>query len=67
MAELLIVYHSITGGSRQMAEAAADAAREEIATVLKTADAAGPVRSTASSDSAVCACENSPTPARSPV
>jgi multimeric flavodoxin WrbA len=42
MAELLIVYHSRTGGSRQMAEAAADAAREEIATVLRTADAAGP-------------------------
>lgn len=42
MAELLIVYHSRTGGSRQMAEAAAEAAREEIAMVLKTADEAGP-------------------------
>jgi multimeric flavodoxin WrbA len=42
MAELLIVYHSRTGGSLQMAEAAAEAAREEIATVLKTADEAGP-------------------------
>ncbi len=40
--ELLIVYHSKTGGSRQMAEAAADAAREEGPVVLKTADAAGP-------------------------
>ncbi len=42
MAELLIVYHSRTGGSRQMAEAAAEAAREEIPVVLKTADQAGP-------------------------
>ncbi|MDA4844954.1 flavodoxin family protein [Hoeflea poritis] len=42
MAELLIVYHSKTGGSRQMAEAAAEAAREETTTVLKTADKAGP-------------------------
>jgi len=42
MAELLIVYHSKTGGSRQMAEAAADAARAEISTTLKTADEAGP-------------------------
>lgn len=40
--ELLIVYHSKTGGSRQMAEAAADAAREEGPVILKTADAAGP-------------------------
>lgn len=42
MAELLIVYHSLTGGSRQMAEAAAEAAREETPTVLKTAREAGP-------------------------
>jgi len=42
MADLLIVYHSRTGGSRQMAEAAAAAAREETPTVLKTADRAGP-------------------------
>ena len=42
MAELLIVYHSKTGGSRQMAEAAAAAALEETPTVLKTADRAGP-------------------------
>jgi len=40
--ELLIVYHSKTGGSRQMAEAAAEAAREEIPTVLKRADEAEP-------------------------
>lgn len=42
MAELLIVYHSKTGGSRQMAEAAAQAASEETPTVLKKADEAGP-------------------------
>ncbi|MEX0345488.1 MAG: flavodoxin family protein [Rhizobiaceae bacterium] len=40
--ELLIVYYSKTGGSRQMAEAAADAAREEGPVVLKKADVAGP-------------------------
>lgn len=42
MAELLIVYHSRTGGSRQMAEAAAEAAQGETPTTLKTADQAGP-------------------------
>lgn len=42
MAELLIVYHSATGGSRQMAEAAAGAAGDETPTVLKTAAEAGP-------------------------
>lgn len=42
MARVLIVYHSRTGGSRQMAEAAADAARAEAETVLLTADKAGP-------------------------
>ncbi|WP_298936474.1 NAD(P)H-dependent oxidoreductase [uncultured Ruegeria sp.] len=40
MAQLLIVYHSRTGGSRQMAEAAADAARDDAETILKTADLA---------------------------
>ncbi len=39
MAELLIVYYSRTGVSRQMAEAAA--ARDETPTSLKTADHAG--------------------------
>ena len=38
MSTLLIVYHSRTGGTRQMAEAAAAAAREEIETVLKRAE-----------------------------
>lgn len=42
MAKLLIAYHSRTGGTRQMAEAAADAAREETQTVLKPAYDAGP-------------------------
>lgn len=42
MARLLIVYHSKTGGSRQMAEAAATAADAEAETVLKTARDAGP-------------------------
>ncbi len=42
MAQLLIVYHSRTGGSQQMAEAAAEAAREEADVVLRPADQAGP-------------------------
>ena len=42
MTELLIVYHSKTGGSRQMAEAAAKAAEGEAPTVLKPAAEAGP-------------------------
>ncbi|MEM0935475.1 MAG: NAD(P)H-dependent oxidoreductase [Pseudomonadota bacterium] len=42
MPNLLIVYHSMTGGSRQMAEAAANAARAETDTVLKTAQATEP-------------------------
>lgn len=42
MAKLLIVYHSKTGGTRQMAEAAAASAREEIETTLKVAEDAEP-------------------------
>jgi multimeric flavodoxin WrbA len=42
MTDLLIVYHSRTGGSRQMAEAAHHAAREEADTVLRTAAETGP-------------------------
>jgi multimeric flavodoxin WrbA len=42
MAQLLIVYHSRTGGALQMARAAADAARAEADVVLKPADQAGP-------------------------
>ncbi len=42
MARLLIVYHSKTGGTRQMAQAAADAARAEADVALKRAHEAGP-------------------------
>ena len=44
MKHLLIVYHSLTGGSRQMAEAAAEAARRQagVSVHLKTAPDAGP-------------------------
>ena len=42
MAQLLIVYHSRTGGTRQMAEAAANAARSETETLLKRAEDAMP-------------------------
>ncbi len=42
MTQLLIVYHSKTGGSKQMAEAAYSAACDEVTTVLKTAEMAGP-------------------------
>ncbi|MEM6461194.1 MAG: NAD(P)H-dependent oxidoreductase [Pseudomonadota bacterium] len=42
MSDLLIVYHSMTGGSRQMAEAAYLSAKDEIETILKAAVDAGP-------------------------
>ena len=42
MANLLIVYHSKTGGTRQMADAAANAARQEADTKLIRAQDAGP-------------------------
>lgn len=44
MPKLLLIYHSKTGGTQAMAEAAAEAAREEdgVETVLKRADEAGP-------------------------
>lgn len=44
MARLLIVYHSMTGGTRQMAEAAAQAAREAdgAEVIVKEAPGAGP-------------------------
>lgn len=42
MAKLLIAYHTRTGGSRQMAEAAAKAAEEETETALKLAAETGP-------------------------
>ncbi len=58
MAQLLIVYHSRTGGARQMAEAAADAARDEADTILKTADQAGPDDLLAADGYMFCAPEN---------
>lgn len=42
MTKFLIVYHSRTGGTRQMAEAAAHAAQEETETQLKRAEDTGP-------------------------
>ncbi len=42
MPKLLIVYHSRTGGSRQMAEAAYAAAKEEVETTLLKAEDANP-------------------------
>lgn len=42
MSELLVVYHSRTGGSRQMASSAAKAAQKETRTVIKVANEAGP-------------------------
>jgi len=42
MAHLLIVYHSRTGGTRQMAEAASAGAQDELKTILKRACDAGP-------------------------
>ncbi|WP_375690410.1 flavodoxin family protein [Pseudooceanicola sp. LIPI14-2-Ac024] len=42
MAELLIVWHSRTGGARQMAEAAAEAGRAEATVTLLRARDAGP-------------------------
>jgi len=58
MPQLLIVYHSKTGGSRQMAEAAADAAAAEIPTRLKRAADAGPEDLLASDGYIFCAPEN---------
>tara|TARA_R110002096_G_scaffold250592_4_gene443059 strand:- start:1728 stop:2210 length:483 start_codon:yes stop_codon:yes gene_type:complete len=56
--DLLIVYHSRTGGSRQMAEAAAAAAREEASATLKTADQTTPEDLLAASGYIFCAPEN---------
>ncbi len=58
MAQLLIVYHSRTGGARQMAEAAAAAARDEADTILKTADQAEPEDMLAADGYIFCAPEN---------
>ena len=58
MTDLLIVYHSKTGGSRQMAEAAFEAARDEAEVVLKTAAEAGPDDLLAAKGYLFCAPEN---------
>jgi multimeric flavodoxin WrbA len=56
--DLLIVYHSKTGGSRQMAQAAYEAARGEAEVVLKTAAEAGPDDLLAAKGYLFCAPEN---------
>ena len=58
MANLLIVYHSRTGGSRQMAEAAAQGARDEGQVSLLTAEQAGPEDLLAADGYIFCAPEN---------
>ena len=58
MTQLLIVYHSRTGGSLQMAQAAADAAWQECETVLKSAQDAGPDDLLAADGYIFCAPEN---------
>ncbi len=58
MTELLIVYHSRTGGSRQMAEAAAKAAETEITTTLIKAAEATPEDLLQASGYIFCAPEN---------
>ncbi len=58
MARLLIVYHSRTGGSRQMAQAAADAAAPEIATRLIPAHEADPDHVLTAEGYIFCAPEN---------
>jgi NAD(P)H-dependent FMN reductase len=58
MPSLLIVYHSRTGGARQMAEAAAKAARDEIETTLLRARDAGPEDLVQAEGYLFCAPEN---------
>lgn len=58
MSELLIVYHSRTGGSRQMAEAAARAAEGEAPTRLLSAEEAMPADVLQASGYIFCAPEN---------
>ncbi|WP_127114195.1 flavodoxin family protein [Shimia sediminis] len=58
MAKLLIVYHSRTGGSRQMVEAAAEAARSEVEVEVLRADEAGPDALLAAQGYLFCAPEN---------
>lgn len=58
MPELLIVYHSRTGGSRQMAEAVAAAARDEVSVVLKSAAETEPADLLRAQGYVFCAPEN---------
>ncbi|MEL7206587.1 MAG: NAD(P)H-dependent oxidoreductase [Pseudomonadota bacterium] len=58
MGHLLIVYHSRTGGSRQMAEAAADAAQAELPIALKTAPETEPADMFEADGYIFCAPEN---------
>ena len=58
MGHLLIVYHSKTGGSRQMAEAAADAAQAELPIALKTAPEPEPADMFEADGYIFCAPEN---------
>lgn len=58
MTRLVIIYHSRTGGSRQMAEAAFDAARSETDARLLTADEATPDDLLDASGYLFCAPEN---------
>ena len=58
MAQLLIVWHSRTGGTLQMAEAAAEAARAETETVLKRAEDTTPFDMFAASGFLFAAPEN---------
>ena len=58
MADLLIVYHSRTGGSRQLALAAAEGARDEIAVRVLQAPEATPEDLLAASGYLFCAPEN---------
>ncbi|HBS51000.1 MAG TPA: flavodoxin [Rhodobacteraceae bacterium] len=58
MAGLLVICHSRTGGSRQMAEAAAQAARAEVETSLLRAEEAGPEELLNAQGYLFCAPEN---------
>ncbi|MCU9836148.1 flavodoxin family protein [Ruegeria sp. WL0004] len=58
MAGLLIVYHSRTGGSRQMAETCADGARTEGPVLLLGAEEAGPDHLLAAGGYVFCCPEN---------
>jgi len=58
MAELLVIYHSRTGGSRQMAEAAYESASDEGSARLVRAEEARPEDLLAASGYLFCAPEN---------